>query len=93
MRIASSYSCSSQLAELRTYCLSWAIRSKPEISDPFIMEKWRQEALDQQEGLRLERKLTENMVNYVLTELAGYARLPDPTCWHRGAREVRLLEL
>ncbi|KAJ7481434.1 hypothetical protein FB451DRAFT_1236055 [Mycena latifolia] len=79
MRIASSYSCSSQLAELRTYGLSWAIRSKPEISDPFIMEKWRQEALDQQEGLRLERKLTENMVNYVLTELAGYARLSDPT--------------
>ncbi|KAJ7047947.1 hypothetical protein C8F04DRAFT_1247547 [Mycena alexandri] len=69
------------LAELRMYTLSWAIRSKPEwqrkVADPSIMEKWRTEALDQQEGLRDEDKLTPNMVNYVLTELAGYARLAD----------------
>ncbi|KAJ7790686.1 hypothetical protein B0H14DRAFT_3568993 [Mycena olivaceomarginata] len=53
------------------YGLSWAIRSKPEwqrkITDPSIVEKWRTEALDQQEG-----------INYVLAELAGYARLSDP---------------
>ncbi|KAF7330975.1 hypothetical protein MVEN_02437600 [Mycena venus] len=70
------------LAELRMYGLSWAIRSKPnwqcKISDPSIVEKWRKEALDQQEGLRVERKLTPNMINFVLTELAGYARLTDP---------------
>ncbi|KAJ6544145.1 hypothetical protein B0H19DRAFT_1169749 [Mycena capillaripes] len=71
------------LAELRMYALSWAIRSKPEwqskISDPSLMEKYRKEARDQQEGLQVEQKLTENMVNYVLTELVGYSQLADPT--------------
>ncbi|KAJ7121240.1 hypothetical protein C8R43DRAFT_1033512 [Mycena crocata] len=70
------------LAELRMYALSWAIRSKPEwqrkMNDPMIFEKWRKEALDQQESLPLEEKMTSNMVNYVLTELAAYARLSDP---------------
>ncbi|KAJ7982958.1 hypothetical protein DFH06DRAFT_1440513, partial [Mycena polygramma] len=70
------------LAEMRMYALSWAIRSKPEwqrkITDPTIMEKWRKEALDQQAGLRIEEQMTANMVNYVLTELPGYARLSDP---------------
>ncbi|KAJ7159169.1 hypothetical protein C8R43DRAFT_994974 [Mycena crocata] len=69
------------LAELHMYGLSWAIRSKPDwqrkISDPVIMQKWRKEALDQQEDLPLEQKLTPNMVNYVLTELTGYAELSD----------------
>ncbi|KAJ7499569.1 hypothetical protein FB451DRAFT_1347700 [Mycena latifolia] len=70
-----------KLAELRMYGLSWAIRSKPEwqrkMCDPLIMEKWRKEALEQQEGLHINEKITTNMVNYVLTELAGYARLSD----------------
>ncbi|KAF8173746.1 hypothetical protein K438DRAFT_1849902 [Mycena galopus ATCC 62051] len=69
------------LAELRMYGLSWAIRSKHEwqrkISDPAIVEKWRKEALDQQESLKVEKRLTPNMINYVLSELAGYARLSD----------------
>ncbi|KAJ7213212.1 hypothetical protein B0H12DRAFT_1194877 [Mycena haematopus] len=64
------------------YGLSWAIRSKSEwqrkISDPAIMEKWREEALHQQDGLKVEQKLSPNMINYVLTELVGYARLSDP---------------
>ncbi|KAJ7190216.1 hypothetical protein GGX14DRAFT_483562 [Mycena pura] len=70
------------LAELRMYGLSWAIRSKPEwqrkILDPAILEKWRKEALDQQEGLLAHKKLTKNMVNYVLTELPAYAKISDP---------------
>ncbi|KAJ7367659.1 hypothetical protein DFH08DRAFT_829051 [Mycena albidolilacea] len=70
------------LAELRMYALSWAIRSKPEwqrkIDDASIIEKWRKEALDQQADLPVEERLTPNMVNYVLTELAAYARLSDP---------------
>ncbi|KAJ6516508.1 hypothetical protein C8R45DRAFT_890199 [Mycena sanguinolenta] len=70
------------LAELRMYALSWAIRSKPEwqrkMADPAIMNKWRKEALDQQADLRVEERLTANMVNFVLTELAAYARLSDP---------------
>ncbi|KAJ7854857.1 hypothetical protein B0H13DRAFT_2673278 [Mycena leptocephala] len=64
------------------YGLSWAIRSKPEwqrkISDSSIVEKWRKEALDQQQTLPVEQKLTPNMINYVLTELVGHARLSDP---------------
>jgi hypothetical protein len=55
-----------QLAELRMYGLSWAIRNKPEwqrkISDPSVVEKWRKEAMDQQEGVRVEKRLTPNMV-------------------------------
>ncbi|KAJ7179689.1 hypothetical protein C8R46DRAFT_646991 [Mycena filopes] len=69
------------LAELRMYTLSWAIRSKPDwqskMLDPSIMGKWRKEALDQQEALPLAEKLTQNMVDYVLSELAAYARLSD----------------
>ncbi|KAJ6466047.1 hypothetical protein C8R47DRAFT_1154290 [Mycena vitilis] len=72
----------SQLAELRMYALSWAIRSKPEwqrkITDSAIMEKWRKEALDQKGSLRIEEQMTATMVNYVLTELPGYARLSEP---------------
>ncbi|KAF7354774.1 hypothetical protein MSAN_01391600 [Mycena sanguinolenta] len=33
---------------------------------------------DQQADLRVEERLTVNMVNYVLTELAAYSRLSDP---------------
>ncbi|KAJ7638379.1 hypothetical protein FB45DRAFT_1023175 [Roridomyces roridus] len=70
------------LAELRMYGLSWAIRSKPEwqrkITDATIMEKWRQEALDQQENTPVEQKMTPKMINFVLTELEAYARLSDP---------------
>ncbi|KAJ6583180.1 hypothetical protein B0H10DRAFT_2097775 [Mycena sp. CBHHK59/15] len=69
------------LAEMRMYGLSWAIRSKSEwqrkITDSAILEKWRKEALDQQAALPLEEKMTPNMINYVLTELAGYSRLSD----------------
>ncbi|KAJ7982914.1 hypothetical protein DFH06DRAFT_1171871 [Mycena polygramma] len=68
------------------YGLSWAIRSKPEwqrkMADPLIMEKWRTEALEQQENKRTVAefdKMTPKMINYVLTELAGYAKLSDPT--------------
>ncbi|KAJ7638378.1 hypothetical protein FB45DRAFT_1131961 [Roridomyces roridus] len=71
-----------QLAELRMYGLSWAIRSKPDwqkkITDESILEKWRREALEQQANVPDEKKLTSNMVNYVLTELAAYSRLSDP---------------
>ncbi|KAJ7907397.1 hypothetical protein B0H13DRAFT_2502390 [Mycena leptocephala] len=64
------------------YGLSWTIRSKPEwqhkISDSSIVEKWRKEALDQQQTLPVEQKLTPNMINYVLTELCG----PFDAIWY-----------
>ncbi|KAJ7482202.1 hypothetical protein B0H11DRAFT_2173252 [Mycena galericulata] len=69
------------LAELRMYALSWAIRAKPgwrhKMENVEILEKWRKEALEQQEPLPLEKKMTSNMVNYVLTELKGYSALCD----------------
>ncbi|KAJ7283224.1 hypothetical protein C8J57DRAFT_1291802 [Mycena rebaudengoi] len=69
------------LAELRMYGLSWAIRSKPEwqhkITNTEILDKWRKEALEQQQAVPLHERLTPNMINYVLTELSGYARLCD----------------
>ncbi|KAF7342828.1 hypothetical protein MSAN_01998800 [Mycena sanguinolenta] len=70
-----------RLAELRMYSLSWAIRIKPDwqrkASDPEILSKWRQEALDQQSPLEYDKRMTEKMVDYVLAELAGYAKIAD----------------
>ncbi|KAF7328720.1 hypothetical protein MVEN_02500600 [Mycena venus] len=72
------------LAELRMYALSWTLRSKPEwqrkSADPEILSKWRKEVLEQQESgdLDLDEKLTEKMVDYVLSELTGYAKIADP---------------
>ncbi|KAJ6567040.1 hypothetical protein B0H19DRAFT_1219631 [Mycena capillaripes] len=71
------------LAELRMYTLSWAIRSKPDwqrkAADPEILSKWRQEAFDQQSSMDLHKKITEKMVDYVLAELTGYAKIADNT--------------
>ncbi|KAF8198398.1 hypothetical protein K438DRAFT_2016443 [Mycena galopus ATCC 62051] len=62
--------------ELTMYELSWALRSKPEwqrkAANPEIRRKWRQEAL-QQGSVRL----TDKMIDYVLTELDGYAKIAD----------------
>ncbi|KAJ7666878.1 hypothetical protein DFH06DRAFT_1184939 [Mycena polygramma] len=66
--------------ELTMYELSWALRSKPEwqrkAADPGIRSKWRKEALEQvleEDDVRL----TEKMVDYVLAELEGYAKIAD----------------
>ncbi|KAJ7302343.1 hypothetical protein DFH08DRAFT_794525 [Mycena albidolilacea] len=65
--------------ELTMYELSWALRSKPEwqrkAADLEIRGKWRQEALEQQAGSRVP--LTERMIDYVLAELDGYAKIAD----------------
>ncbi|KAF7328861.1 hypothetical protein MVEN_02515800 [Mycena venus] len=74
--------------ELAMYELSWSLRSKPEwqhkAADSEILRKWRQEALDQQTTaaaasgvLSLEVRLTEKMIDYVLAELDGYAKIVD----------------
>ena len=51
---------------MRMCALSSAIREKPnwweKIKDPALVEKWKQEALDQQEGEYRIRQLTERMV-------------------------------
>ncbi|KAJ7640393.1 hypothetical protein DFH06DRAFT_1477909 [Mycena polygramma] len=69
------------LAELRMCTLSWALRRKHEwqrkAEDPQIVSKWRQEALDQQKSVQFDEKMTEKMINYVLAELAGYAKIAD----------------
>ncbi|KAJ6632481.1 hypothetical protein B0H10DRAFT_1977500 [Mycena sp. CBHHK59/15] len=69
------------LAELRMYMLSWALRSKLEwqrkAADPEIRAKWRKEALEKQESVSPEKKMTEKIVDYVLAELDGYAKIAD----------------
>ncbi|KAJ7747649.1 hypothetical protein DFH07DRAFT_923784 [Mycena maculata] len=69
------------LAELRMYELSWVLRSKPEwqpkAADPHILSKWRREALEQQESVSYGARLTAKMVDYVLAELSGYAKIAD----------------
>ncbi|KAJ7119673.1 hypothetical protein C8R44DRAFT_878079 [Mycena epipterygia] len=69
------------------YELSWALRNKLEwqckASDPEILAKWRQEALEQQQSIGRGKKITEKMagpnfaVDYVLAELTGYAKIAD----------------
>ncbi|KAF7361394.1 hypothetical protein MSAN_01172500 [Mycena sanguinolenta] len=69
--------------ELLMYQLSWAIRSKPDwqrkATDPEIRRKWHQEALQQQASKNASEEacLTEKMVDYVLAELDGYAKIAD----------------
>ncbi|KAF7328869.1 hypothetical protein MVEN_02516600 [Mycena venus] len=66
--------------ELAMYELSWAIRSKSEwqrkAADPEIRDKWRKEALEQAAAAK-ETRLTERMIDYVLAELDGYAKIAD----------------
>ncbi|KAJ6558159.1 hypothetical protein B0H19DRAFT_1150150 [Mycena capillaripes] len=62
--------------------LSWTLRSKPEwqrkAADPEIRVKWRQEALEQTAAAgEDEVRLTEKMIDYVLAELDGYAKIAD----------------
>jgi hypothetical protein len=55
------------------YGLSWAIRSKPEwqhkITNTEILDKWRKEALEQQQAVPLYERLTPNMVRMVANHL------------------------
>jgi len=87
-----------QVVEMRMCALSNTIREKPDwwekIKDPSLVEKWTQEALDQQRGEYRIRQLTRRMVNtpcppltrdspgskidYVFQELHGYASIRDP---------------
>ncbi|KAJ7039688.1 hypothetical protein C8F04DRAFT_1209089 [Mycena alexandri] len=60
------------LAELRIKPLWWEkFRDEP------IRKKWIQEVKEQQVDLKPYERLTDNMVNYVVAELEGYAKLRD----------------
>ncbi|KAJ7746315.1 hypothetical protein B0H16DRAFT_1726496 [Mycena metata] len=69
------------LAELRMCRLSAQIREKPlwweKFREESIRKKWIQEVKEQQADLKPYEKLTDNMVNYVVNELEGYAKLRD----------------
>ncbi|KAF8901230.1 hypothetical protein CPB85DRAFT_1552686 [Mucidula mucida] len=69
------------VVELTMCALSAAIRDKPDwrekMKDPAILAKWRQEALDQTPAEPEGRKITVEMVDYVLQELEAYARIGD----------------
>ncbi|KDQ11858.1 hypothetical protein BOTBODRAFT_189553 [Botryobasidium botryosum FD-172 SS1] len=69
------------VVELKMNSLSSNLREKPswiqKSQDSSIVAKWREEAIGQQEGLPEEDQLTPTMVDYVLAELAGYAKLSD----------------
>ncbi|KAL1745925.1 hypothetical protein HDZ31DRAFT_81609 [Schizophyllum fasciatum] len=69
------------LVELRMYKLSATIREKPEwwrkAQDPSIRKTWFEEAKAQQEEVAPRWRLTDNMINYTLGELEGYAQLRD----------------
>ncbi|KAJ7183246.1 hypothetical protein C8R46DRAFT_511843 [Mycena filopes] len=70
------------LAELKMCRLSAQLREKPlwweKFRDETIREKWIQEVKEQQADVKPYERLTDNMVNYVLAELEGYAKLRDP---------------
>ncbi|KAF9779870.1 hypothetical protein BJ322DRAFT_1129730 [Thelephora terrestris] len=70
------------ILELRMCALSNRLREKPnwweKMEDESIVEKWREEALQQAgDDANPEWKLTPGMVNYVLEELQGYADLRE----------------
>ncbi|KAJ7650810.1 hypothetical protein FB45DRAFT_1018187 [Roridomyces roridus] len=69
------------LAELRMCRLSSLIRQTPrwweKMRDPAMRSKWIQEAKEQQKDLKHGEKLTDQMYDYVMDELDGYAELRD----------------
>ncbi|KAJ7205164.1 hypothetical protein GGX14DRAFT_644910 [Mycena pura] len=70
------------LLELKMCRLSAHIRQKPrwweKMRDEAIRARWIREAKEQQAQLRPWERLTESMLNYVMNELEGYAKLRDP---------------
>ncbi|KIY66110.1 hypothetical protein CYLTODRAFT_399294 [Cylindrobasidium torrendii FP15055 ss-10] len=70
------------IVELRMCALSTTLREKErwweKVKDKDIRAKWRAEALEQgQDKANPKWSLTEGMVDYVLDELDGYAKLRD----------------
>ncbi|KAL1745933.1 hypothetical protein HDZ31DRAFT_81615 [Schizophyllum fasciatum] len=69
------------IVELRMQQLSAALREKPEwwrkAKDPKIRKRWFEEAKAEQESVERRWRLTDNMINYTLSELEGYAQLRD----------------
>ncbi|KAJ7690130.1 hypothetical protein B0H17DRAFT_1290812 [Mycena rosella] len=69
------------LSELRMCSLSAHIRQKPnwweKMRDETIRSKWIREAKEQQAEHPRWEQLTDNMLNYVMSELNGYAMLRD----------------
>ncbi|KAJ7747678.1 hypothetical protein DFH07DRAFT_869429 [Mycena maculata] len=75
------------LSEMGMYELSWTLRSKPDwqrkAADPEIRGKWRKEALEQVAAAGAsdcpleENLMTEKMVEYILAELDGQAKIAD----------------
>ncbi|KAJ7863870.1 hypothetical protein B0H13DRAFT_2070038 [Mycena leptocephala] len=68
------------LLERKMYELSWALRIKPDwqrkAKDPLIQRKWREEAIDEIDSYKQDQ-LTKKMIDYVLDELDGYAKIAD----------------
>ncbi|KIY66112.1 hypothetical protein CYLTODRAFT_491743 [Cylindrobasidium torrendii FP15055 ss-10] len=82
------------IVELKMCALSEILRNKPnwweKKNDVVILQKWREEALEQGvDNEHPEWTLTGQMIDYVLAELDGYARLRDgatgvePGCYER----------
>ncbi|EPT01446.1 hypothetical protein FOMPIDRAFT_40499 [Fomitopsis schrenkii] len=69
------------LVELRMCALSTSIREKAgwhvKFRDEKIRSRWIEEIHEQQKDVHPSLQLTDNMINYVLTELEAYAALRD----------------
>ncbi|KAF7368720.1 hypothetical protein MVEN_00196700 [Mycena venus] len=69
------------LLERKMYELSWALRIKPDwqrkAKDPGIRRKWRAEAMEEEFDSYKPDKLSKKMIDYVLDELDGYAKIAD----------------
>ncbi|KAJ7058042.1 hypothetical protein C8F01DRAFT_1149278 [Mycena amicta] len=65
------------LSELMMYQLSWSLRRTPDwqnqVADPETRAKWREEAV----ATAQEKIFDVDMIDYVLAELDGYARIAD----------------
>ncbi|KAJ6524407.1 hypothetical protein DFH09DRAFT_1046778 [Mycena vulgaris] len=69
------------LLERKMYELSWALRIKRDwqrkAKDPTIRRKWRAEAMKDEMDSYVPDKLSKKMIDYVLDELDGYAKIAD----------------
>ncbi|KAG9012312.1 oligomeric, coiled-coil, peripheral membrane protein, partial [Tulasnella sp. 427] len=89
------------LADLRLQKISYTLRSKPswwaKYKNPEILAKWRAEIVKYEEEVVKADRLSDQEIDYVLAELAGYDKMRDETtgieqsCYARVYQSDRLI--
>ncbi|KAG8931278.1 hypothetical protein FRC01_001569 [Tulasnella sp. 417] len=76
--------------------ISYALRCKPswwtKYKDPQILAKWRAELLDHESKVEENEQLSEEEIDYVLAELAGYDKMRDESTGIQQSCYTRVYE-